>query len=34
MTRRMYETGEVDVGVTACSQAIGLIREVRPVGRG
>jgi nitronate monooxygenase len=31
MTRRMYETGEVDVGVTACSQAIGLIREVRPV---
>lgn len=31
MTRRMYETGEIDVGVTACSQAVGLIREIRSV---
>ncbi len=31
MTRRMLETGETDVGVMACSQAVGLMREVRPV---
>ncbi|MCS7282182.1 MAG: nitronate monooxygenase [Anaerolineae bacterium] len=31
MTRRMFETGETDVGVMACSQAVGLVREVRPV---
>ncbi len=31
MTRRMYETGEIDAGVTACSQAIGLIHDIRPV---
>jgi len=31
MTRRMYETGETDVGVMACSQAVGLMRDIRPV---
>ena len=30
-TRRMYEEGEVDAGVIACSQSIGLVRQVKPV---
>jgi len=31
ITRRMLETGETDIGVLACSQAVGLMRDVRPV---
>lgn len=31
MTRRMYETGEIEVGVMACSQAIGRLWDIRPV---
>jgi NAD(P)H-dependent flavin oxidoreductase YrpB (nitropropane dioxygenase family) len=30
-TRRMYEEGDVDAGVIACSQSIGGVREVKPV---
>jgi len=30
-TKRMLEGGDVDAGVLACSQSIGLIREVKPV---
>ena len=30
-TRRMIEGGDVDVGVLACSQSIGIVNEVRPV---
>jgi NAD(P)H-dependent flavin oxidoreductase YrpB (nitropropane dioxygenase family) len=30
-TKRMYEEGDVDAGVIACSQSIGGIREVKPV---
>ncbi len=30
-TKRMIEEGDVTCGVIACSQAVGLIREVRPV---
>jgi NAD(P)H-dependent flavin oxidoreductase YrpB (nitropropane dioxygenase family) len=30
-TRRMYEEGTVDSGVLACSQAIGIVEEIRPV---
>jgi NAD(P)H-dependent flavin oxidoreductase YrpB (nitropropane dioxygenase family) len=27
----MYEEGDVDAGVIACSQSIGGVREVKPV---
>jgi NAD(P)H-dependent flavin oxidoreductase YrpB (nitropropane dioxygenase family) len=30
-TRRMIEDGEIGAGVIACSQSIGIVREVRPV---
>lgn len=30
-TRRMYQEGDVDAGVIACSQSIGVIREIKPV---
>jgi len=30
-TRRMYEEGEVDSGVIACSQSIGIVDEIKPV---
>jgi NAD(P)H-dependent flavin oxidoreductase YrpB (nitropropane dioxygenase family) len=30
-TKRMYEEGDVDAGVIACSQSIGGVREVKPV---
>jgi NAD(P)H-dependent flavin oxidoreductase YrpB (nitropropane dioxygenase family) len=30
-TRRMIEGGDLDAGVLACSQSIGIVREVRPV---
>jgi NAD(P)H-dependent flavin oxidoreductase YrpB (nitropropane dioxygenase family) len=30
-TKRMLEGGDVDAGVIACSQSIGLVREIRPV---
>ena len=30
-TRRMYEEGDVDAGVIACSQSIGILDEVKPV---
>jgi NAD(P)H-dependent flavin oxidoreductase YrpB (nitropropane dioxygenase family) len=30
-TRRMYQQGDVDAGVIACSQSIGVIREIKPV---
>lgn len=30
-TRRMFEEGDVDFGVLACSQGIGLVHEVKPV---
>ena len=30
-TRRMIQDGEVQAGVIACSQSIGIVREVRPV---
>jgi NAD(P)H-dependent flavin oxidoreductase YrpB (nitropropane dioxygenase family) len=30
-TRRMVEEGDVDCGVIACSQSIGIVSEVRPV---
>jgi nitronate monooxygenase len=30
-TRRMYEEGDVDAGVIACSQSIGIFNEVKPV---
>jgi len=30
-TKRMYEEGDVDAGVIACSQSIGLVRQIRPV---
>ena len=30
-TRRMIEDGDVNAGVIACSQSIGVVREVRPV---
>ena len=30
-TRRMIEGGDVDAGVLACSQSIGIVGEVRPV---
>jgi NAD(P)H-dependent flavin oxidoreductase YrpB (nitropropane dioxygenase family) len=29
--RRMYQEGDVDAGVIACSQSIGLISEIKPV---
>jgi NAD(P)H-dependent flavin oxidoreductase YrpB (nitropropane dioxygenase family) len=29
--RRMYEDGEVEAGSVSCSQAIGLIHEIKPV---
>jgi len=28
--KRMYKEGTVDSGVIACSQAIGLMREIKP----
>lgn len=30
-TKRMFEGGDVNAGVLACSQSIGLIREIKPV---
>ena len=30
-TKRMFEEGDVDFGVIACSQGIGLVHEVKPV---
>jgi nitronate monooxygenase len=30
-TRRMIESGDVDAGVLACSESIGIVGEVRPV---
>ncbi len=30
-TKRMYEEGDVDAGVIACSQSIGGVREVKPM---
>ncbi len=30
-TRRMYEGGDVEAGVIACSQSIGVVRQVEPV---
>jgi NAD(P)H-dependent flavin oxidoreductase YrpB (nitropropane dioxygenase family) len=30
-TRRMYEGGDVDAGVIACSQSIGIVDEIKPV---
>ena len=30
-TRRMIEGGDVDAGVLACSQSIGIVDEIRPV---
>ena len=30
-TKRMLEEGDVDAGVIACSQGIGLVREIKPV---
>ena len=30
-TKRMYEGGEVDAGVIACSQSIGSVNEIKPV---
>jgi NAD(P)H-dependent flavin oxidoreductase YrpB (nitropropane dioxygenase family) len=30
-TRRMYEEGALDVGVLACSQAVGIVRQIKPV---
>jgi nitronate monooxygenase len=30
-TRRMIEGGEVDAGVIACSQSIGIVNEIKPV---
>ena len=30
-TKRMLEGGDVDAGVIACSQSIGLVREIRPL---
>ncbi len=30
-TKRMLEEGDVDAGVIACSQSIGLVREIKPV---
>ena len=30
-TKRMYEEGDVDSGVIACSQSIGAVREIKPV---
>ena len=30
-TQRMFEEGDVDFGVMACSQGIGLVHEVKPV---
>lgn len=31
-TKRMYEDGDLDAGVIPCSQSIGLVHEIRPVG--
>jgi nitronate monooxygenase len=30
-TKRMVEGGDVDVGVIACSQGVGLVRQIKPV---
>ena len=30
-TRRMYQEGDVDVGVIACSQSVGMINEINTV---
>jgi nitronate monooxygenase len=30
-SKRMYEEGDVDAGVIACSQSIGMVSEIRPV---
>jgi nitronate monooxygenase len=29
--RKMYETGDADAGTVSCSQAIGLIKEIKPI---
>ena len=31
-TKRMYEDGDLDAGVIPCSQDVGLIHEIKPVG--
>jgi len=30
-TKRMYEEGDLNTGVTPCSQAIGIVNEIKPV---
>ena len=30
-TKRMYEDGDLNAGVTPCSQGVGIVREIRPV---
>ncbi len=30
-TKRMFEEGDVDAGVVACSQSIGIVSEIKPV---
>jgi nitronate monooxygenase len=30
--RKMYETGDLEAGTVSCSQGIGLIRDIKPVG--
>jgi nitronate monooxygenase len=30
-TKRMFQEGDVDCGVVACSQAIGIVQEIQPV---
>jgi nitronate monooxygenase len=32
--KRMYEVGDIDAGVIACSQGIGLVQEIKPVAEG
>jgi len=30
-TKRMYEEGDLNAGVTPCSQAVGIVHEIKPV---
>jgi NAD(P)H-dependent flavin oxidoreductase YrpB (nitropropane dioxygenase family) len=30
-SRRMFENGDIDAGVIACSQAIGIVKDIKPV---
>ncbi len=32
LTRNMFETGDPDAGIVVCSQDIGIINEIKPVG--